>query len=159
MAWNNGLERKRFDEEQERLAAEYRAAGMTEEQIEQMHQFDLEAFNSRRRFCEHTQQFPELPENICEEDGFSPIFDKFIDELSVDMNASDFRGRYWWIEEIDDPELALVVRRLPAEDLELITLYVFEKFTVREVATEMGISKSTVSQRLDRLRNFLKNFS
>lgn len=37
MAWNNGLERKRFDEEQEKLAAEYRAAGMTEEQIEQMH--------------------------------------------------------------------------------------------------------------------------
>jgi len=159
MAWNNGLERKRFDEEQEKLAAEYRAAGMTEGQIEQMHLFDLEAFNSRRRFCEHTQQFPELPENIDEEDGFSPIFDKFIDELSVDMNASDFRGRYWWIEEIDDPELALAVRRLPAEDLELITLYVFEKFTVREVATEMGISKSTVSQRLDRLRNFLKNFS
>ena len=53
MAWNNGLERKRFDEEQERLAAEYRAAGMTEEQIEQIQQFDLEAFNSKRRYYEH----------------------------------------------------------------------------------------------------------
>ena len=36
MAWINGLERKRFNEEQKRLAEQYRAAGMTEEQIEQM---------------------------------------------------------------------------------------------------------------------------
>ena len=42
MAWINGFERKRFDEEQKRLAEEYRIAGMTNEQIEQMYQFDLE---------------------------------------------------------------------------------------------------------------------
>ena len=59
MAWINGLERKRFNEEQKRLAEQYRAAGMTEEQIEQMYQFDLVEFNSRRRFSEHTQQFSE----------------------------------------------------------------------------------------------------
>lgn len=41
MAWINGLERKRFNEEQKRLAEQYRAAGMTEEQIEQMYQFEL----------------------------------------------------------------------------------------------------------------------
>ena len=60
MAWINGLERKRFNEEQKRLAEQYRAAGMTEEQIEQMYQFDLVEFNSRRRFSEHTQQFQKM---------------------------------------------------------------------------------------------------
>lgn len=158
MAWNNGLERKRFDEEQGKLAAEYRAAGMTEEQIEQMHQFDLKVFNSTRRFFEHNQQ---IPDNIfgTDDEGLCPLNDKFLEAMSVTIEQSEAKSRYWWIEEIEDPELALAVRRLPAEDLELITLYVFDKFTVREVATEMGISKSTVSQRLDRLRNFLKNFS
>ena len=53
MAWNNGLERKRFESEQAKLAAEYRAAGMSEEQIQQMYVFDLSAFNSTRRFAEH----------------------------------------------------------------------------------------------------------
>ena len=38
MAWNNGYERKKFEAEQQRLAEEYRAAGMTEEQIEEMYQ-------------------------------------------------------------------------------------------------------------------------
>jgi len=158
MAWNNGLERKRFDEEQAIHAAEYRAVGMTEEQIEQMHQFDLKVFNSTRRFFEHNQQ---IPDSIfgTDDEGLCPLNDKFLEAMSVTIEQSEAKSRYWWIEEIDDPELALAVRRLPAEDLELITLYVFEKFTVREVATEMGISKATVSQRLNRLRNFLKIFS
>ena len=155
MAWNNGLERKRFDEEQEKLAAEYRAAGMTEEQIEQMHLFDLEAFNSRRRFCEHTQQFPELPENIDEEDGFSPIFDKFIDELSVGMNTSDFQGRYWWIEEIENELLAKKLKTLPIDDVELITQYVFEQRTQVEIARHFGVSNVTIFKRIEKLKKFL----
>lgn len=158
MAWNNGLERKKFDEEQKRLVAEYRAAGMTEYQIEQMYQFDLKAFNNKRRFYEHNQQ---IPDNIfgTDDEGLCPLNDKFLDAMSVTLEQSDAKSRYWWIEEIENPMLALMVRRLPVEDLELITLYAFEKHTVREVAAEIGLSKSTVSQRLDRLRNFLKNFS
>ena len=155
MAWNNGLERKRFDEEQEKLAAEYRAAGMTEEQIEQMHLFDLEAFNSRRRFCEHTQQFPELPENIDEEDGFSHIFDKFIDELSVGMNTSDIRDRYWWIEEIENELLAKKLKTLPIDDVELITQYVFEQRTQVEIARHFGVSNVTIFKRIEKLKKFL----
>ena len=33
MAWNNGYERKKFEAEQQRLAKEYRAAGMTERSL------------------------------------------------------------------------------------------------------------------------------
>ena len=85
MAWINGLERKRFNEEQKRLAEQYRAAGMTEEQIEQMYQFDLVEFNSRRRFSEHTQQFSE---NAFEEsdDDKSPLLEKYLAHLSTSLD-------------------------------------------------------------------------
>ena len=79
MAWINGFERKRFNEEQKRLAEEYRIAGMTNEQIEQMYQFDLETFNSRRRFTEHTQQFPECVLDESSDDK-SPLFEKYLTE-------------------------------------------------------------------------------
>ena len=59
MAWNNRLEKNKFDKRQARLAAKYRAAGMTEEQIEKMHQFDLEEYNNTRRYFEHNIQMPE----------------------------------------------------------------------------------------------------
>ena len=93
MAWINGLERKRFNEEQKRLAEQYRAAGMTEEQIEQMYQFDLVEFNSRRRFSEHTQQFSE---NAFEEsdDDKSPLLEKYLAQLSTSLDFSFAGDRY-----------------------------------------------------------------
>ena len=93
MAWINGFERKRFDEEQKRLAEEYRIAGMTNEQIEQMYQFDLETFNSRRRFTEHTQQFPEC---VLDEgsDDKSPLFEKYLTQLSIEAEKPFANDRY-----------------------------------------------------------------
>ena len=44
MTWNNGLERMKFEAAQVKLAAEYRAAGISEEQIRQMYEFNLEVF-------------------------------------------------------------------------------------------------------------------
>ena len=155
MAWNNGLERMKFEAEQARLAAEYRAAGMTEEQIQQMYEFDLEVFNSNRRFAEHTQQFPESPFEDGDE-GQSPLYERFPEALTVTMDLPTNSSRYWWLEEIDDPKLAKAARALSAEDLELITLYAYEDFTVREIAVKTGIPKSTVFQRIERLRKFFK---
>lgn len=154
MAWNNGLERKKFDEEQKRLAAEYRAAGMTEYQIEQMYQFDLDAFNSKRRFNEHTQQFPE---DVLEEsdDDKSPLFEKFLDSLSVELDLSDIKDRYWWIEEIEHEQLARKLKTLPIDDVELITQYVFEQRTQVEIAKQIGVSNVTIFKRIEKLKKIL----
>lgn len=157
MAWNNGLERKRFDEEQEKLAAGYRAAGMTEEQIEQMHRFDLEAFNSTRRFFEHNQQ---IPDNVfgTDDEGLCPLNDKFLEVMSVTIEQSDAKSRYWWTEEIDNPELAKQIKALGKKDIELITLHVFENFNQEEISKEFGISQRAVGKRIEKLRKFFKYF-
>ena len=52
MSWNDGYERRKFEAKQKKQAEEYRALGMTEEQIQAMYEFDLEQFKSERR---HTQ--------------------------------------------------------------------------------------------------------
>lgn len=57
MSWNDGYERKMFAKRQKKQAEEYRALGMTEEQIQAMYEFDLEQFKSERRNRMHTQQF------------------------------------------------------------------------------------------------------
>ena len=157
MAWNNGIERRKFEEEQEKFAAEYRAAGMTEEQIGQMYQFDLDEFNSRRRFCEHVQQFPE---NLLEEseDDKSPLLEKFLGKLSGELSTGSFKDRYWWIEEIDDPSLSKEIKALPREDIELITLYVFEEFTQAEIAEILGVNQSTICRRLEAKKKILEKF-
>ena len=55
IVWNNGYELNKLEKEQQKLAAQYRAASMTEEAIWEMYAFDLEVFRSDRRFYEHTQ--------------------------------------------------------------------------------------------------------
>jgi len=158
MAWNNGLERKKFEAEQEKLAAEYRAAGMSEEQIRQMYEFDLEVFNSNRRFAEHTQQLAESPFEDGDE-GQSPLYDRFPEALTTTLDGAIKPSRYWWIEEIEDEQLVKEIKDLPAEDIELITLYAFEDFTQDEISKQFGISQRAVSKRIEKLRKIFKKIS
>ena len=157
MAWNNGLERKRFESEQVKLATEYRAAGMSEEQIQQMYVFDLSAFNSTRRFAEHTQQFPESPFEDGD-DGQSPLYERFPEVLTVSIELPADDSRYAWIDELEDEQLTKELKALPVEDIELITLYAFEDHTQEEISKLFGISQRAVSKRIEKLRKFFRKF-
>ena len=157
MAWNNGLERMKFEAEQARLAAEYRAAGMTEEQIQQMYEFDLEVFNSNRRFAEHTQQFPESPFEDGDE-GQSPLYEKFPEALTVTMELPTGNSRYAWLDEIEHAQLAKALKELSTEDIELITLYVFEDYTQEKIGARFGISQRATGKRIAKIRKFFEKF-
>ena len=43
-------------------------------------------------------------------------------------------------------------------DRELLTLYVFEGYTVTEIARMQGVSQPVISKKLNRLKKYLKNF-
>ena len=157
MSGNNGYERKKFNEEQARLKGEYHDAGMTEEQIEDIHQFDLGEFNNTRRYYEHNMQ---IPDNIFtkNDEGLCPLNDKFLEVMSVTNEQSDAKSRYWWIEEIDNPQLAKELKGFSSLDIEIITLYVFKKYTQSEISEILGIDQSTVCRHLDAKKNILEKF-
>lgn len=67
-------------------------------------------------------------------------------------------NRFWWMDEIDDSELAAKLKKLPPNDLELITLLVFEEHTQEEAAKITGLSDRTIRRRLLAWKSFLKNF-
>ena len=157
MPWNNGYEQKKFEEEQKRLAKEYRAAGMSEEQIYQMQLYDLERHNSLRREREHTQSFPDgVPED--DPEGTSPLNRKFLSAISTEITMSDFQSRQWWIDDLDSPELIALVHKLTPEEIELITLIVYEKVPQNEAAERLGIVQGTVIKNFEKVKNFLRNF-
>ena len=155
MAWNNKYETKKFNKEQEKLAAKYRAVGMSEEAIAEIQQYDLDFFNSTRRFYEHNQQIPKEFFDS-EDESQSPMNKKFLDRFSVTIEHSDMKSRYWWIEELEDPCLIRAVHKLSPKQLELITLYVYEAFTQDEVSMKLGISQRAVSKRINKLKNYFK---
>ena len=159
MCWNDGYERRKFEARQKKQAEEYRALGMTEEQIKEMYEFDLEQYKSDRRYHMHTQPFTSSDFDDGEDDDSeSTLLNKFFDELTVTVDAGSEQSRYWWVEEIDDDRLASRVKSLSSEAVEMLTLLAFDGYTQVEAAKKMGIPYRTFKFKLRNIKNFLRKF-
>ena len=159
MGWNNAYERKKFEAKQKKQAEEYRALGMSEEQIQIMYEFDLEQFNSNRSYYSHTQSF--IPDDFDEsedDDEKLSIFEKFKDVLTISIEDSSDKSRYWWIEEIDEPETVKKIKSLSERDLEILTLMVIDELTHDEIAKIMGVCVRTIERVNARFKNLFKKF-
>ena len=156
MSWNNGYETKKFEARQKKQAEEYRALGMTEEQIQAMYEFDLEQFKSERRHRMHTQplQVEEFEDNDADESD-NTLLNEFFDELTCTIETSGDKSRYWWIEEIDNPQLAKRIKMLTKDDLELITQSVIDGYSQTELAAIYGIAQKNISKKLKRIKKFI----
>ena len=156
MSWNDGYERRKFEARQKKQAEEYRALGMTEEQIQTMYEFDLEQFKSERRHRMHTQQFTSSDFDEGEaDDSESTLFDKFFDELTCTIETSGYKSKYWWVEEIENPKLAERIKILSKDDLELLTKSIIDEYTQTELADIYGIAQKNISKKLKRIKKFL----
>lgn len=64
MGLNYGLEKRKFTEEWKKLYREYKAAGMSEEDIQDIYAFDLNVFRKNRTEFQRTQP---LSESSCDD--------------------------------------------------------------------------------------------
>ncbi len=147
MSWNNGRERKLFEKRQAILAEQYRSVGMTEEQIKKMYEFDLAVFRSERIYYTHTQAL-----EICFDNDDEDVCDvsNYLLEYHQTSNFRDYSNRYWWVDELE--RLYSVVKKLSDEEKEIITLYVFEGYTQKEIANFLHYPKSTLNDRMTRIK-------
>lgn len=151
MGFHYAFEKKRFDLEWKKKERWYKEEGMEESAITQMYGFDLEVFNRERAFVNHTQEYPDESPN--DSGHGSTLFRKF-ECLSTRFSTADFSGRYDWIEDLDDSSLVTVLKKLSQEELELLTLKVFEGYSFTDIAKKWGISRQAVSQRFGRIRKY-----
>lgn len=49
-------------------------------------------------------------------------------------------------------------QKIKIEDIELLTLFAIEGYTVVEIAKLQGVTHGNVSQKISRIKKFLKNF-
>lgn len=143
MQFNNGKERLAFEKEWEEKRKLYSELGMSEDATNELYEFDLDEFNSSRRYCEHCEPIGDIPES---------------DLSSGVLDLERYGTRYWWINEIHDERLLEALNRLPKEDLELLTMHVFENYTQQEIAKALGISQPAISYRLKNIKVFCELF-
>ena len=155
MSFNNGFERKQFNKQQERQAAQYRKAGMSEANIQAMREYDNSVFCQYRRDKEHSVD-PSDMTTTDESTGDSRYMD--MDELPADAPLIQYGSRYSWIDEIDDPELHKAIVAMKPDYIEIITL-MMEGYQQNDIARITGISSPTLNDKVRRIREKLKKFS
>jgi len=148
MKYNYFLECKKFHVKWEKLEYEYAAAGMSESAIEEMREFDWEEFKRERIISIHIQPLESsFSDGDTAGEDQSPLVNRQINRLSVSQPEIYTWGRLDWIEDIDTPELAKKIKTLSAADLELLSCLVADGLSRAEIAHELGITRSAVTQR------------
>ena len=151
MEWNNGKERALFEKEQVKLRKDYLEAGMTEEQIQKMRDYDEEMFRKRRNEALHTQEL-DIRTSEDEDNKDSPLLKKYLHSFStVDKHWDN--DRFDWIEQITDKQLYKVVKSLTDKDKEILSLMIIDGLNVTQVAVQLGVSHQAVSKKIKKFQN------
>lgn len=155
MKYNHSAMRQRFMREQKMLAQKYRAAGMSEEAIREIHEFDLSVFRSNRNNLAHKAEIEEM--TACDRvTGESHYMD--MDEFpAVDaMPITSHRDKRW-IEEIANIDLYNTIKSFNDKYIEIISMKM-DGITDAKIAATLGCERSTVTHKIALIKNILKNF-
>ena len=147
MGFYYAREKQKFDAEWERLSSWYQAEGMSAETIKELYKYDWAVFCQQRSFENRTQPLPEEPASV--------LYQKFA-QLTTGMTDTDLRGRYDWIESLDDEELAGRLKKLSEDDRELLTQIVMDGLTKAEVARLRRVTRQSINDKIQRIKKFLK---
>ena len=157
MSFNKGYELKKFEAHWDKLRIEYTAAGMTEDAIQKMYEYDRQQFNAERTHLERTQELS-TDTFECSEDENSPLMKRYQDAISVTDHYHETKSRFGWIGEIENEHLLSALESLSDDDIELLTLYVYAGYNTVELSKVYGIAQQNISKRILKITKFLKNF-
>ena len=155
MSYNNALEKKRFQKEWQKIRVEYEAAGMDEDSIQKMYDFDWKYHLSNRRYREHTQPLNEKALED-EDDGMSPLLEKFAECISCSMDFAEGDLGFWRVEEIEDGRLAARLKALPTASLELMILFAVDGYTQTEIARLQHTTRQNICNKISRIKKILR---
>ena len=157
MNWNNEAHLRKLKKELKTIREIFAEEKLPIEVYKEYEKLLLSQHNSDRRYAAHTQEFLLSKfEDESEDESESALYKKFEAQLITTIEQSIHKSRYWWVEEIDDYELAHKIKQLSTDDLELITLYVFDGYNESEIADRQGCKKQNIQQKIQRIKNFLK---
>ena len=156
MSFNNGNERRKLNAKWEQLRVQYREAGMSEEAIQAMYEFDLGVLNSERAYDANTVA-------VCDGDDDKDArkaadFKQYEAAITVTDTYRETKSCFSWIGEIENERLLAALESLSELDLKILTLYVYAGYTESEIAMTLESKRITIHKRIERMTMFLKNF-
>ena len=150
MEFNNGNERRKLNKKWERLRVQYQQAGMSEDAIQAMYDFDLGVLNSERSYVANTLAIVDDGDDSTGRK--SSDFKQYEKAIAVTDTYHETRTRFAWVGEIKDKRLQEGLEKLSDEELRLITLYFRDEYSTVELSKVYGIAQQNISKRIQRKR-------
>lgn len=158
MAYNHGLEEKKFQKEWKKLKAEYVENGMSKEQIDAIYEFDRDVFNSDRRYLENHEDFALEEsydaENENVEAKHAKTYERNREVLSTEFDV--FTEDYFNWDELIDGRLLKLVKTLSEEEQELLKLFAIDEMSIVEIAKVKNVAHQTISKKIKRIKLKMK---
>ena len=150
---SDSIARRIFYTKWDKLREEYRAAGMTEDAIQKMYEYDLAVFNDDRAHHRYDVEIPtaddsENQSNYVEYERATTVTDTY----------HETKTRFAWVGEIENTRLQSALEDLSEDDLLLVSMYVYEGYDTVEISKVFGTTKQNISKKIRRISKFIKNF-
>ena len=143
MSFNNGNERRKLNAKWEHLRVQYREAGMSEDAIQAMYEFDLGVLNSERAYITNTMTVSDDADDCAAKE--TSDFKQYEKAVTVTDTYHETKSRFAWIGEIENEQLLTALETLKVEDLEIITMYAYEGYDITEISKVYGVSRPTIN--------------
>ena len=156
MSFNNGNERRKLNAKWEQLRVQYREAGMSEEAIQVMYEFDLGVLNSERAYDANTVAVCDGEDDV--DARKAADLKQYEAAITVTDTYHETKSRFAWIGEVENERLLAALESLSELDLKILTLYVYAGYTESEIASALESKRITIHKRIDQMTMFLKNF-
>ena len=141
MGFNYRQERKRFEEQMQENEKKYRAAGMSDERITAMHEYEEEQFRRKRTYKTHIvlEQSFEYPGLVEQEHSFDRNFDN-IGTCLVTLLDNLVPG---------------LSKKLTKQDKDIL-VYLSKGYSHSEIGQIFGLTQQAVSLHIAKVRKMLK---
>ena len=140
MGFNYRQERKRFEEQMQENEKKYRAAGMSDEQITAMHEYE-EQFRRKRTYKTHIvlEQSFEYPGLVEQEHSF----DRHFDNIGTCLDT------------LLDNLVPGLSKKLTKQDKDIL-VYLSKGYSHSEIGQIFGLTQQAVSLHIAKVRKMLK---
>ena len=153
MNYNSGNARRSFYAKWNKLREEYRAAGMKEDAIQKMYEYDLAVFNDDRAHHRYDVEIPNADDSENRND-----YADFVRATTVTDTYHETKTRFAWVGEIENIRLQSALEALSEDDLILVSMYAYGGYDTVEISKAFGKTKQNISKKIQRIANFIKNF-
>lgn len=152
MKFNYFYEQKNFIAYWEKESNNMREAGMSEDKIQQMYDYDWDWFKSKRRFAKHNNTYGDFEKDENEMPFFLSKSDERLRDSLLELESFPL------LDQIESYDLFRALQELKPADYKLLIQRCIEGIQVKELAKLHGCSSSNICVKLKKIHKQLKKY-